>query len=177
MSLFYGEAGCSNCHSGWFQTDHDFHSIAMPQIGPGKSARFESHVRDDGRLRVTGDESDAFAFRTPSLRNVTLTAPYGHNGAYARLDDVVRHHLDPVTALRSYSIEKAQLPVFPGAKDQAALMDSNHIDAIAASNDLAPISLNDEEFQAILNFLGTLEDPAERLGVPEEVPSGLPVEQ
>ena len=177
MSLFYGEAGCSNCHSGWFQTDHDFHSIAMPQIGPGKSARFESHVRDDGRLRVTGDESDAFAFRTPSLRNVTLTAPYGHNGAYARLDDVVRHHLDPVTALRSYSIEKAQLPVFPGAKDHAALMDSNHIDAIAASNDLAPISLNDEEFQAILNFLGTLEDPAERLGVPKEVPSGLPVEQ
>ena len=177
MRLFYGKAGCSDCHSGWFQTDHDFHSIAMPQIGPGKSARFESHVRDDGRLRVTGDESDAFAFRTPSLRNVTLTAPYGHNGAYTQLDDMIRHHLNSVTALHNYSIEKARLPVFPGAKDQVALMDSNHINAIAASNDLAPISLSDEEVQSILSFLETLKDPAERMGVPKEVPSGLPVEQ
>ncbi|MCX8955556.1 cytochrome-c peroxidase, partial [Ruegeria sp. NA] len=131
--------------SGWFQTDHGFHSIAMPQIGPGKAARFENHVRDDGRLRVTGNADDAFTFRTPSLRNVTLTAPYGHNGAYARLEDVVRHHLGPVAALRSYSVEKAALPEFPGAEDQKALLDPTLTEAIAASNDLAPISLSDDE--------------------------------
>ncbi|AXT26558.1 cytochrome-c peroxidase [Ruegeria sp. AD91A] len=177
MELFYGKAGCSACHSGWFQTDHRFHSIAMPQIGPGKAARFENHVRDDGRLRVTGDKDDAFAFRTPSLRNVTLTAPYGHSGAYAQLEDVVRHHLHPVAALRSYSIEKADLPEFSGAEDQKALLDAQHIEAIAASNDLVSISLSDEEVDAILSFLGTLEDPAVRLGVPQSVPSGLPVDQ
>ncbi|WP_209595778.1 cytochrome c peroxidase [Ruegeria sp. HKCCSP351] len=177
LDLFYGKAGCSTCHSGWFQTDHGFHSIAMPQIGPGKAARFENHVRDDGRLRVTGNVDDAFKFRTPSLRNVTLTAPYGHNGAYARLEDVVRHHLDPVAALRSYSVEKAALPEFPGAEDQKALLDPTLTEAIAASNDLPPINLSDDEVNAILSFLSTLEDPAARLGVPARVPSGLPVDQ
>jgi len=177
MRLFYGKAGCGSCHSGWFQTDHAFHSIAMPQIGPGKAARFENHVRDDGRQRVTGKDSDAFAFRTPSLRNVTLTAPYGHNGAYARLEDVVRHHLNAVNSLREYSINMAVLPEFPGAADQRPLRETELVDAIAASSDITPISLNDQEISALLSFLTSLEDPAVRLGVPTEVPSGLPVSQ
>ena len=70
------------CHSGQFQTDHHFHAIAMPQIGPGKAERFEQHQRDEGRMRVTGRRQDAYAFRTPSLRNVTHTAPYGFLGIY-----------------------------------------------------------------------------------------------
>ncbi|GAA6158016.1 His-Xaa-Ser system-associated MauG-like protein [Ruegeria sp. HU-ET01832] len=177
MQLFYGKAGCSTCHSGWFQTDHKFHSIALPQIGPGKAARFESHTRDDGRLRVTGDAEDAFAFRTPSLRNVTLTAPYGHNGAYARLEDIVRHHLNPEASLRSYTLEMAKLPYFPGVQDQRSLSNPENLDAIARSSDLPRISLTDQEISALLSFLGSLEDPAERLGVPDHVPSGLPVDQ
>lgn len=177
MGLFYGKAGCSTCHSGWFQTDHGFHSIAVPQIGPGKSARFESHLRDDGRFRVTGNPEDAFAFRTPSLRNVTLTAPYGHNGAFARLEDMVRHHLDPVASLRNYTIEMDLLPDFPGADDQSPLLDRQHIDEIAESNSLSPLSLTDQEIDALLSFLASLEDPAKRLGVPSQVPSGLPVDQ
>lgn len=176
MNLFYGKAGCSECHSGWFQTDHAFHSIAMPQIGPGKAARFENHARDDGRLRVTGSSEDAFAFRTPSLRNVTLTAPYGHNGTFTRLEDVVRHHLDPMSSLKSYSIELAMLPDFPGAEDQGPMQDDQHLEAIAQSNNLPDVSLTDQEVSAILSFLTSLEDPAERLGVPDRVPSGLPVD-
>lgn len=177
MNLFYGKAGCSSCHSGWFQTDHSFHSIALPQIGPGKAARFENHVRDDGRLRVTGRAEDAFNFRTPSLRNVTLTAPYGHNGAFARLEDIVRHHLDPVGSLQNYSIEMADLPEFPGSDDQRALLDQQHLEAIARSNDLSMVDLTDREINALLSFLGSLEDPAQRLGVPSQVPSGLPLDQ
>lgn len=177
LELFYGKAGCSSCHSGWFQTDHQFHAIAMPQIGPGKAARFETHTRDDGRLRVTGQQADAFAFRTPSLRNVTLTAPYGHNGAYSRLEDVVRHHLDPVGSLDAYTIDKATLPAFPGAQDQPWLSDPTNRGAIAAANDLTPVDLTDDEVQALLAFLRSLEHPAERLGVPDAVPSGLPVDQ
>jgi cytochrome c peroxidase len=37
LELFYGKAGCAGCHAGKFQTDHEFHAIAMPQIGPGKA--------------------------------------------------------------------------------------------------------------------------------------------
>ncbi|MFA3916815.1 cytochrome-c peroxidase [Ruegeria hyattellae] len=177
MELFYGKAGCAECHSGWFQTDHAFHAIAMPQIGPGKSARFESHARDEGRMRVTGDAADAYAFRTPSLRNVTLTAPYGHNGAYTDLDSVIRHHLDPVAALESYRMEQALLPALKDAKDTSALHDPQELARIAAASDLAPLALGDAEIADLIAFLGALTDDARRLGVPETVPSGLPVDR
>ncbi len=177
FELFYGEAACARCHAGWFQTDHRFHAIAMPQIGPGKAARFENHARDDGRLRVTGRAQDAFGFRTPSLRNVTLTAPYGHSGAFAALEDVIRHHLDPVVSLRAYRLDQAVLPVFPGVDDARVLSDPNAVAAIAQANELTGPALSDDDIAALIAFLHSLEDPAERLGVPDAVPSGLPVDR
>lgn len=180
MALFYGDAGCSDCHSGQFQTDHDFHAIAMPQIGPGKSARFESHNRDKGRMRVTGDMADAYRFRTPSLRNISHTAPYGHAGAYGTLEDVVRHHLDPVAGLHSYEPRQAVLPNLPGATDFNILAQSDEVAAIAAANELAPMSLTGIEVSQLLAFLETLTDEqslAGRMGMPKTVPSGLPVDR
>ena len=179
MALFYGEAGCSGCHAGQFQTDHDFHAIAMPQIGPGKAARFERHARDVGRMRVTGDPADAYAFRTPSLRNVTATAPYGHSGAYATLEAVVRHHLDPVAALRAYDPAQVVLPDLE-VEDYEVMTDAAEIEAIAAANTLAPQELSDAELRQLLAFLGALTDEASiagRLGVPKTVPSGLVIER
>lgn len=176
LDLFYGKGGCARCHSGWMQTDHQFHAIALPQFGPGKAARFEAHNRDDGRLRVTGDQADAYAFRTPSLRNVTLTAPYGHNGAYADLGDMVRHHLDPVARLMDYTLANAILPDWTGEVITRELEDGEALKSIASANTLEPIDLSDDEVEKIILFLETLEDPAERLGVPQSVPSGLPVE-
>ncbi|MDE0588606.1 cytochrome-c peroxidase [Halocynthiibacter sp. C4] len=180
MELFYGKAECDSCHSGQFQTDHDFHAIAMPQIGPGKSAPFESHFRDTGRMLVTGAEADAYAFRTPSLRNVTVTAPYGHSGAYADLRDVVEHHLDPVASLRAYSTDRAALPEFAEAEDWHIVENEAEVNAIADANSLAPNSgLSDAEVDDILAFLAALKDDNDgrgRLGVPESVPSGLPLD-
>lgn len=179
MKLFYGKAQCADCHAGRFQTDHDFHAIAMPQIGPGKAARFESHAQDTGRMRVTGDPADAYAFRTPPLRNVAQTAPYGHSGAYATLEGVVRHHLDPVASLRGYDIAQAIMPGFE-AEDVRVLSDPAEVTRIAAANDLEPVSLTDDEVEDILAFLNALTDPQSirgALGVPLSVPSGLPVDQ
>lgn len=179
-ALFYGAAGCSTCHAGAFQTDHRFHAIAMPQLGPGKAARFETHARDTGRMRVTGDPADAYRFRTPSLRNVTATAPYGHAGAYATLEAVVRHHLDPVTSLWAYDPDQARLPPLAGTQDFRILQDTAERQAIADANDLAPTHLTDPEVAAILAFLNSLTDPASlagRLGVPDSVPSGLQVDR
>jgi cytochrome c peroxidase len=180
MALFYGEAGCAACHAGRFQTDHDFHAIAMVQLGPGKAARFESHARDEGRMHVTGDPEDAYAFRTPSLRNVTLTAPYGHAGAYATLEGVIRHHLDPVAALYNYDRSQAVLAELPGAADWRILDDPAELAAIAAANDLEPVTLDDAQVADLVAFLGALTDVAGAegpLGVPETVPSGLPVDR
>ncbi len=179
MKLFYGAAGCAACHAGQFQTDHGFHAIAMPQIGPGKAARFESHTRDTGRMRVTGRAEDAYRFRTPSLRNVTLTAPYGHAGTYATLEGVLRHHLDPVAGLIAYDPAQAILPEIKDAMDFPILSNAQELDAIARANELPPQDRTEAEIAAILAFLGALTDPETaqgRLGVPASVPSGLPVD-
>ncbi|MCK4862210.1 MAG: cytochrome-c peroxidase [Rhodobacteraceae bacterium] len=176
MELFYGNAGCSACHSGRFQTDHGFHAIAMPQIGPGKAARFENHHRDVGRIRVTGQAADVYKFRTPSLRNITLSAPYGHSGAYATLDAVVRHHLDPVASLMAYDRTQATLPKLVGASDWAVLDSPAEMARIADANELEPVQLSDVEIGQIIQFLNALTDDKARLGVPTTVPSGLPVD-
>lgn len=176
MDLFYGAAGCADCHSGQFQTDHDFHAIAMPQIGPGKAAPFEDHARDTGRMRVTGNPDDAYRFRTPSLRNVTLTAPYGHAGNYSDLEGVVRHHFDPVAGLYAWTADNTTLPKLAGAQDFRVLEDQAELANIAAANELLPADIDDQGVADILAFLVALTDRPEehpdRLGVPMALPAG-----
>jgi len=176
MGLFYGKAGCATCHSGALLTDNRFYAMGAPQIGPGKAARFETHARDEGRFRVTGDPADLYAFRTPSLRNVALTAPYGHAGAQSDLRSFVVAHLDPVTGLQNYDLNQAVLPEL-AVDDARGLAD---FEAIAEAVRFAPPDINDAEIDALIAFLGTLTDPvalAGRLGIPQTVPSGLPVER
>jgi len=97
--LFYGRAGCAHCHAGPLFTDQQFHNIGAPQLGPGTSP---SAPLDYGRYEITGRAEDRFAFRTPSLRNVAVTAPYLHNGAYHSLAEVINHHLNPEQSLADY---------------------------------------------------------------------------
>ncbi len=103
--LCFGKAECVVCHSGNLLTDQRHHNIAAPQVGPGKGA--EAPL-DFGRFRETGHPNDRYGFRTPPLRNVALTGPWLHSGAYATLEDVVSHHLDPESGLRSH--DPSQLP-------------------------------------------------------------------
>jgi cytochrome c peroxidase len=180
MALFYGPAGCAACHSGPFQTDHGFHAMAAPQIGPGKAERFEAHSRDVGRMRVTNRPEDAYAFRTPSLRNVMATGPWGHAGGHSDLAAFLRYHVDPATGLAAYE-PQVTLPDFAPAKpDFAVLGDAAEREAIAAAVTLSPVALGDDEIGQIMAFLATLTDQAAidgRLGIPEKVPSGLPVDR
>ncbi len=181
MDLFYGSAGCSTCHSGQFQTDHRFHAIAMPQIGPGKAARFESHHRDVGRMRVTGDAADAYRFRTPSLRNVDQTAPYGHAGAFASLESVVRHHLDPVASLKDYDPSQAVLPGLVRARKiswrRPTLSKLKRLPRPTNSPQWRSPTARSTASSHFLHHLTDRRSPAFRLGTPTSVPSGLPVEQ
>ena len=179
--LFYGKANCSGCHRGPLLSDQDFHAIAMPQIGPGKGEGEDAYFQDTGRYAVTGDPADMYKFRTPSLRNVGVTAPYGHDGAFGTLEAVVRHHLDPIKSLRAYEPRQAALArdFSPTSDDMAALATASEIDAIAAANELAPVKLGPQEIHDIVAFLRCLTDPDHAngpLGVPATVPSGLPVE-
>jgi len=91
--IFYGKGRCASCHQGTFLSDFSFHSIGTPQgkFGP------HSRTRDIGRAAVTSNGSDLFKFRTPPLNNVSKTSPYGHNGVFKTLTEVVIHHYDPVS--------------------------------------------------------------------------------
>lgn len=179
--LFYGKAECSNCHDGPHLSDGEFHAIAMPQIGPGKMEG-DGYYRDEGRFTVTGEIDDMYRFRTPSLRNIALTAPYGHDGAFARLEDVVYHHLDPKVSLMAYTADFAKLDQSfdTGSRsDMAALMDQDELLAIASANELPPVPLTKNEVSAILAYLDCLTDETSLLagrGVPRSVPSGLTVD-
>ena len=180
MRIFYSpnKGNCASCHSGTFQTDQSFRAIAMPQIGGGKGDG--SGYEDFGRERVTGDAADRYKFRVPTLRNVAQTAPYGHAGAYDTLVAVIRHHLDPVQAIRRYDSSQLRLPGRPDldARDLEAMMDPAVVDAIASANELAPVSLTDREISYLVDFLNALTDPAMldmRGDVPTQLPSGLPL--
>ena len=213
MELFYGEAGCGDCHSGKFQTDQQFHAVGMPQIGPGKNDGFDrsywratgfmGRLEDTGRYRVTFRPEDKYRFRTPSLRNVELTGPWGHAGTYDRLEDVVRHHLDPAAALAAYDARQVRLPQLAHVVERTAIgsqllyrpVNPARLDdylrrdawvqqtpvlrqAIARANELSPRRLNDAQVDDIVAFLKALTDPRSRDQsdlVPERVPSGLPV--
>ena len=214
MRLFYGEAGCSRCHGGKFQTDHDFHAIAMPQIGPGKNdgfsqsywqeSGFTARVEDHGRYRVTARPEDKYRFRTPSLRNVELTSPYGHAGSYDSLEAVIRHHADPIETLEHFDPAGVALPPIATiieATGQGSTLMFTPINparlagfrlrdgwvqrspelrtAIAEANELEPTALDNDQVEDLVAFMKALTDTSVRDRpdlAPTRVPSGLPVE-
>jgi cytochrome c peroxidase len=74
----FNASRCNVCHAGTLFSDNAFHNIGVrPQL------------EDTGRFQVTGNANNIGEFRTPSLRNVGLRAPYMHNGRLASLEDVV----------------------------------------------------------------------------------------
>ena len=86
MELFFDKANCSACHVGEDLTDEQFHNIGVG-FAPDSEV-----MPDPGRSVVTGVEAEHGAFRTPSLRNIALTAPYMHDGGLTTLMQVVDHY-------------------------------------------------------------------------------------
>lgn len=130
-------------------------------------------------MRVTGNPADAYAFRTPSLRNVAHTGPYGHSGAYGTLEQVIRHHLDPVGSLKAYLETYAVLPDDIAGGDFDLMKDASEVAKIAQANTLEPMTLTDTEIDEIIAFLHALTDEQSlkgALGIPPSVPSGLPID-
>ncbi len=181
MTLFYGKAGCSTCHSGPLLTDQRFHALALPAFGPGRTRPFDPYARDVGRMAESDRIEDAYRFRTPALRNVALTAPYGHNGAYPTLEGIVRHHLDPLGARNRWTRDLARLPEVPwlAASDFLVADDAREMARQTARIDIAPRALDDSQIAEILAFLHALTGRTARtrpFGAPDHVPSGLPVD-
>jgi cytochrome c peroxidase len=149
LRLFIGRARCTDCHRGPLFTSFEFFSLALPVDGrstpdPGRAAAF-SEVQHDP-FNCSGAYSDANGaadctelrfmstdklgflanFKTPSLRNVALTAPYMHGGEFERLQQVVDHY------------DQAPLVPFP------------------EHTDLRPIGLSESEKKSLVAFLSSL---------------------
>jgi cytochrome c peroxidase len=160
MALFYGKGQCGECHSGPLFTDGNYYSLAMPPMGPGRTRQWDPWARDVGRMGVSNRAEDAYAFRVPSLRNLSFTAPYGHNGAYATLRAMIEHHNDPIAGLENYDRSQAILPEAPHIEeiDWIGFADTRELERIKRSVDLQPLGLSDTEIDKILEFLKLLDE-------------------
>lgn len=181
MELFLGKGNCILCHSGPLFTDNDFHALAIPPFGPGRIRRFQLQNRDVGRMGESDDLDDAYRFRTPSLRNVELTGPYGHNGAFADLKSIIKHHLNPIKSLESWEPNQAILADVPWINHMDFQIWDNRLEMnrFKSAVDIQPISLTESEISDIESFLKSLTGEQSvngRLGRPDTVPSGLPVD-
>ena len=126
LKLFVGKAACTNCHNGPLLTNNSFHNTGLlsptsklPDVGRIKgirAARKDSfnclgYFSDDNEacmelLFAKTDKSNLGAFRTPSLRNVELTAPYGHAGQQKSLEEVLRHYNEAPNAMIGHNEAK-----------------------------------------------------------------------
>jgi cytochrome c peroxidase len=84
LGLFIGKANCTACHNGVNFTDNQFHNLGTHDGRAGEP--------DPGRFAVTKKEEDRGCFKTPTLRGVSLTAPFMHDGSLATLKDVVAYY-------------------------------------------------------------------------------------
>ncbi len=178
MDLFYTKAGCAACHAGALFSDQKFYALGLPQFGPGRTRRFDPIPRDVGRMGKSDDIEDAYRFRTPMLRNVAVTAPYGHNGAYPTLEGIIRQHSDESP---QWTRDMAQLPAadWLAPTDFAAQNDRLEMARQARARDMVPVALTDQEIAQLVSFLGALTGASVEdgpLGIPQTVPSGLPVD-
>jgi cytochrome c peroxidase len=164
-------------------SDFQMHVAGVPQIAPffgmGEgNVMFDGPGEDEdfGLEQVTGNSADRYKFRTSPLRNVALQAAFFHNGAFVKLKDAIRYHLNASDIARAYN------PVTAGvARDLQARL--GPIDPVLARLDVLLRSsrcLSEEEFASLVAFVkdGLLDPRARRQSLcqllPASVPSGRP---
>lgn len=117
-------ADCFHCHGGTLFTDHQFKNNGLT---------LEPH--DIGRMTVTGNPADRGKFKTPSLRNIAVTAPYMHDGRFQTLEDVIAHYNGPIAK-------------------------TDTLDPNLAKHPAAGLQLSEADQRALIAFLKTLTDDA-----------------
>jgi len=153
LKIFVGKGACNVCHIGPAFTNGEFHDTGIPffiekgRVDPGRHAGIQNlraspfnllgaYNDDPKRSTATGTRHVALEhrnfgeFRTPSLRNLALTAPYMHDGRLATLRDVVNHY-------------------------SAISPDRLHADGEAV---LKPLNLSEGQAQDLVAFLESLQD-------------------
>jgi cytochrome c peroxidase len=160
LRIFIGKGQCVSCHNGPLFTDQHFHNTGVPPrdatkpdrgraaaiakvqsdefncLGPFSDAK--ATLCQELRFMATDDPSMEGAFKTPSLRNVSLRPPYMHAGQFATIEDVIAHYVRAPAA-------------FVGQTELAHDGNGNSM--------RKPIRLSEQEAKALASFLGTLSGP------------------
>ena len=183
--LFFGAAKCVQCHqvsgaSNEMFSDFKTHVIGVPQLVPqNANVTFDGPGlnEDFGLEQVTGNPDDRYKFRTSPIRNVALQPTFFHNGAFTRLEDAVRHHLDVFASMRDYDpVVAGVAPDLIGPTGPVAPVLAR-LDPVLAT----PVALSAEQFEQLMDFVrnGLLDRRArpERLRhlIPHSTPSGFPM--
>lgn len=85
--VFVEKGRCVKCHNGPLLANTMFQSVVAPQIGPGKL-----NSDDTGRMMSNFNSNDKYKFKAQPLRNIALSAPYFHSGAFNSLEEVIEHY-------------------------------------------------------------------------------------
>jgi cytochrome c peroxidase len=144
----FESVGCINCHNGPMFSDFATHVLAVPDSP--KLPESDSGV------------NKTYAFRTPSLRNLSVTAPYMHNGAFATLPEVVNFY----QRISRGGGRRGGV----GGRGINPQVSPDQIDPLARQ-----LNMRGRGQQDLIVFLRALDDPNFDRTVPERVPSGLPV--
>ncbi|MBC7894480.1 MAG: hypothetical protein H7066_03650 [Cytophagaceae bacterium] len=178
--LFFGRAGCVACHAvsgaaNEMFSDFRQHVAGIPQVVPAVgNVTFDGPGanEDFGLAQVSGRSADRYAFRTSPLRNVALQSAFMHNGAFVRLEDAIRYHLDARRGAALYTT--AKLPVDMQGPTGPLDPVLERLDPLLRTS--AP--LTEAEFTSLVDFVrNALLDPAARPQhlrrlIPGKLPSG-----
>ena len=156
-----GGAGCINCHSGAMFTDNNSHLVAFPQIGIGKGNESNTLTSQDfGRENISQDEDQRFHFKTPSLLNVEVTAPYGHTGAYQTLEETVAHYDNPQASInRLFAVNNG----VPFSQPNAPYCQLPQIADLIAKNNLACENIFPDAYQNSQQVVSYLDDARQNI--------------
>src|SRR6266550_3720823 len=189
--LFFGSANCVACHAVSGQSNEMFsdfrgHVIGVPQIAPAVGNPAAGNVTFDGSgqnedfglEQVTSNPNDRYMFRTSPPRNVALQPALFHNGAFTRLEDAIRLHLNPSGQAPNYDPTAAGVaPDLRGATGPIAPVLARLDPAM-----VTPINLSNDEFRQLVDFVrnGLLDPKSKpenlRKLIPRRVPSGRPIQ-
>ena len=120
---------CSACHSEPLFTNNSFQNNGLG---------LDPEIIDIGRMKITGNKSDSLKFRVPSLRNITVSAPYMHDGRFRNLKQVLDHYTNGI---------RDSIHVAKELKKGIVLSEQDKLDVIAFLQ-----TLTDKEFLFDLRF-------------------------
>lgn len=151
FNLFMGKAACGTCHFAPVfngTVPPSFLESETEVLGVPATADFQIPTTDadSGRAGVVAAEAFLQSFKTPTVRNVALTAPYMHNGAFSTLEEVIEFYDLGGGAGIGLEVPNQTLPA-------------------------SPLNLTEEEKQDLITFLHTLTDTTGTTSIPERLPA------